>query len=203
MTKRRRMDMKKFKNKKCIIACILITIILAVVIWNNIVLYKDNDRLRKNSVMHMESTWYQIYRFSEIIDKRYIQNNLADGVKFRLYVNQICHSTALRAMPSELTVNMSDLLALAYDPLFANLAGEETPSDREKASELLKAMNDDILLISGSIVDMKDREKEKLLDITSPEHIKVSAQVKEITYKYMKMVDDYFRNLEVENNKPA
>ena len=49
------------------------------------------------------------------------------------------------------------------------------------------------MLISKGIIEMKDNEKEKLLDSTSSEFIKLNTQVKNIADKYTKLVDDYFR----------
>lgn len=108
-------------------------------------------------------------------------------------MNQTCHHFATTGQPNELTVNMRNLLIYTYDPLFADLALEEGPSDEEKASELLKEMNTELLSISKDIIDLEDKEKEKLLNPTTPKFIEINERVKEVAEKYSKKVDDYFR----------
>jgi hypothetical protein len=188
--------MKEFKNKKWSAAAIIMIIILVAAVWNNISLRKENSKFREIAVFHIASDWYEVYRLSELIDKQYIKNNLSEGLRFRLYVNQVCQNNSLRAVPSELNINMSELLVQAYDPLFQSIVGDGNPKDMKKAEELLKSMNKDVMLVSKSLVEMEDSSKEKLMDNTSQEYIKISTQVKDISNKYIKLVDDYFRNSE-------
>lgn len=63
--------------------------------------------------------------------------------------------------------------------MFSDLSLEEGPLNKEEASQLLKDMNDDIMLISRGIIEIEDDEKEKLLDPTSSEFIRVSTQEKD------------------------
>jgi len=182
-----------FREKKWIIGCIAMAVALSLLVINNIVFYKKYNELKKEVINNMNTEWYQLYYLFDMIDKNYIKNNFQDSGKFRLYVNQICHHFSSTGRPNELTVNMRNLLLNAYDSLFADLSLEEGPLNKEKASELLKNMNDELLMISKEIVDMQDNEKEKLLNPKSSEFIEVNTQVKNLTDKYIKAVDDYFR----------
>lgn len=185
--------MKGLGEKKWRIGCIVMAIILSIVIANYVVLYKQNTVLKKEAISNMNAEWYQLYRLSEMIDKYYIKNHFQDSERFRLYVNQTCYHFTLTGRANELAVNMRNLLTLAYDPLFADLSLEKGPLNQEKASELLKDMNDDLMFISKGIIDMQDNSKERLLEATSSEFIAVSTQVKNATDRYTKLVDDYFR----------
>jgi len=102
-------------------------------------------------------------------------------------------SFSLTGRPNELMVNMRNFLLLAYDPLFTDLSLEEGPLNKEKASEILKSMNDELMLISKDVIDMNDDEKEELLNPETSKFIEVSTRVKNVTDKYIKAVDDYFR----------
>ncbi len=179
-------------KKKWIIACIAMAIIMSILIANSVVIYKQNNVLIKEAISNMNAEWYQLYRLSELIDKNYVNNNFLDSKRFQLYVNQTCYHFTLTGRPNELTVNMRNLLTQAYDPLFTDLSLEKGPLNKKEATELLKCMNDDLMLISKSIIDMQDNEKEKLLEPTSSEFIKVGTQVKNVSDKYTKLVDDYF-----------
>ena len=182
------------KERKWMVGCIAMAVILFVLAANNARMYKRNSMLKKEVIGNMNAEWYQLYRLSDTIDKNYIKNDFQDSERFQLYVNQTCHHFSLAGVPNELTVNMRNFLVLAYDPLFADLSLEKGPSNKEKASELLKSMNDELMLISKDIIDMKkDDEKEKLLDPTTSRFIEVNARVKEVAEKYSKEVDDYFR----------
>ena len=88
---------------------------------------------------------------------------------------------------------MRNFLVLSYDPLFTDLSLEKDPLNKEKAIELLKGMNDELMSISKDIIDMKDNEKEKLLNPKTSKFIEVNARVKEFADKYAKAVYDYFR----------
>lgn len=89
---------------------------------------------------------------------------------------------------------MKNLLALAYDPLFADLSLGQSTLNKEEASKLITDMNNAVMLISKDIVNMQDEVKEELLDQTSPEFIKVNTQIENMYAKYIKLVDDYFKN---------
>lgn len=184
--------MKAARDKKWVIECIIIALMLSIAIINSVVLHMQNNILKKEAVSNMNAEWYQLYRLTEIIDKNYIKNNFIDGAKFQLLVNQTCYHFTLTGRPSELTVNMRKLLTQAYDPLFLDLCLEKGSLDKEKASEILKGMNDDLMQISKGIIDMKDNQKEKLLELTSREYIAININVKNIAEKYTKLVDDYF-----------
>jgi len=83
--------MRWFSEKKRMICCIAMTIILLVLIINNIRIYKQNNALKKEIISNMNAEWYQLYRLSEMIDKNYIKNDFQDSERFRLYVNQTCY----------------------------------------------------------------------------------------------------------------
>ena len=184
--------MKWFREKKWMIGCIALAIILLILTVNSVVLYKQIDELKKEAVGNLNAEWYQLYRLSEMVDKYYIVNDFQNPLRYQLFVNQTTHHFTGR--PDVLSVNMRNLLVLAYDPLFSDLSLEEGPLNKEEASKLLKDMNDDIMSFSRGIIDMQDDEKEKLLDSTSSEFIKVSTQVKDAYDKYIKLVDDYFKS---------
>jgi hypothetical protein len=185
---------KKIGDKKWAFMCMVMVIILSLAIINCVVVRMQNNTLKKEAVSHMNAEWYQLNRLSELVDKNYIKNNFVEGVKYQVYVNQVCNHFTLAVTPSELTVNIRHLLIEAYDPLFTDLSLEKSTLNKEKASEILKGMNDSLLLVSKGIIDMQDHEKEKLLEPTSSEYITVNTQVKNMADKYTKLVDDYFRN---------
>jgi len=182
-----------FKERKWMIGYIAMAVILSVLVANNVMMYKQNNALKKELISNMNAEWYQLYRLFDTIDKNYIKNNLQDPENFQLYVNQTCHHFLLTGRPTELTVNMRNFLVLTYDPLFTELSLEKDALKKDKASELLKGMNDELMLISKDIIDMKDDEKEELLNPKTPKFIEVNARVKEVTEKYSKEVDDYFK----------
>ena len=184
--------MNSLGSRKWMMGCIAMAMALIILSGNSIALYKQVDALEKEVVGHITSEWYQLYRLSEMVDKYYIRNNYEDPRRYQLFVNQTAHHFEGRA--DDLSVHMRNLLVLAYDPLFADLSLENGPSNKEEASTLLRAMNDDIMMISRGIVDMQDHEKEKLLDPASSEYMKVSTQVKDASEKYIQLVDDYFKN---------
>jgi TRAP-type mannitol/chloroaromatic compound transport system substrate-binding protein len=184
--------MKGFGEKKWMVGCIAMIAALVVLIANYIVIYKQNNVFKEEAVSNMNAEWYQLYHLSETIDKYYIKNNFKDSERFRLYVNQTCYHFTLAGRPNELNVNMRNLLTQAYDPLFADLYNEKDTLNKEKASEILKGINNDLMLISKGIIDMQDNKKEKLLEPASSEFLKVNTEVKNAADKYTKLVDDYF-----------
>lgn len=184
--------MNGFRKKKWLIGCIAIAIGLLILTVNNIALYKQIDELKKESIGNMNAEWYQLYRLSEMVEKYYVKNDYQNPTRYQLLVNQTAHHFTGRA--DILSANMRNLLVLAYDPLFTDLSLEEGPLNKEEASKLLTDMNGDIMLISRGIIEMEDDEKKKLLDPTSSEFIKVSTQVKDAYDKYIKLVDDYFKD---------
>lgn len=182
-------------EKKRVIGCIAVIVILSVLVANNIRLYKQNNALMEELISNMNTEWYQLYHLFDMIDKYYINNNFQESYKFRLYVNQACHHFSLAGAATELTANMRNLLINCYDPLFTDLSLDEGPLNKDKATELLRGMNNELMLISKEIIDMKDNEKKKLLDPASSKFIEINARVKEVTDKYAKAVDEYFKNL--------
>lgn len=180
------------REKKWKTGFIAMAIVLLILVVNSVALHKKIDELKKESVESLNAEWYQLYRLSEMVDKYYIKNNFEEPIRYQLFVNQTAHHFIGR--PDDLSVNMRNLLVLAYDPLFSDLSLEEGPLNKEEASRILTDMNDDIMSISRGIIDMQDDEKMKLLDPTSLEYIKISTQVKDVYYKYIKLVDDYFKN---------
>ncbi|MDU0328955.1 hypothetical protein RW092_01890 [Paenibacillus sp. 3LSP] len=184
--------MNWLREKKWMLGFIAMAIVLLILAVNSVALYKQIDELKKESVGSLNAEWYQLYRLSEMVDKYYIKNNFENPIRYQLFVNQTAHHFMGR--PDDLSVNMRNLLVLAYDPLFSDLSLEEGPLNIEEASKILTDMNDDIMLISRGIIDMQDDEKLKLLDPTSLEFIKISTQVKDAYDKYIKLVDDYFKN---------
>jgi hypothetical protein len=185
-------SMNWLREKKWMLGFIAMAIVLLILAVNSVALYKQIDELKKESVGSLNAEWYQLYRLSEMVDKYYIKNNFENPIRYQLFVNQTAHHFMGR--PDDLSVNMRNLLVLAYDPLFSDLSLEEGPLNIEEASKILTDMNDDIMLISRGIIDMQDDEKLKLLDPTSLEFIKISTQVKDAYDKYIKLVDDYFKN---------
>lgn len=185
--------MKGFKEKRWKIGCIVMVIILSILTANYVVIYKQYNVFKEEILDDMNSEWYQIYRLFDSIDKYYIQDNFIDTEKFFLYVNQTCHHFAMTGRPYEIAWNMKDLLILVYDPLFQELSNEKDTQNKEKAAELFKDMNDELLIISRSIVEMENYEREKLLDAKSLEYIEVNTQVKNTAEKYKKLLDDYYK----------
>jgi len=182
-----------FRENKWKNGCIVLTAIALIFTVNTIVLYNKNNELKEEYIRKLTAEWYQLYRMTDFVDKYYIKFDFQEPEKFQLYVNQAAYNFNGRA--DDLSVNMRNLLVLAYDPLFKDLAKEEGPANAEEASTLLKEMNDEMLLISKSIIDLSDKEKQKiLLNPKSPEFIKLSTEVKDDYNKYIKLVDDYFRN---------
>src|SRR5690606_2566435 len=186
-------DLNQIRENKWMIGCIAMAIVLLIVSVNSFTLHKKMDELKKEYVGYLNHEWYELYRMSETVEKHYITNDYQEPTRYRLFVNQVAHNFTGR--PDDLSINMRNLLTLAYDPLFLDLSLEEGTLNKEEASTLLKDMNDDIMLISRSIIDMPDDEKENLLlDPTSSEFNKVSTEVKAAYHKYIKLVDNYFRN---------
>jgi hypothetical protein len=183
--------MFEFKENKWKISCITMAVALLIIAVYSVALSKQNNELKREAVNNVYSDWYQLYRLTELVDKNYIQNNFQDPIRFRLYVNQASHHFSSRS--DEITVNMRNLLVIAYDPLFTDLSQEKGPFNLEEATKLLKEMNNEIMLISRSIMRMPDDEKLKLLDQTSAEYMKVNSEVKAISEKYQLLTDDYFR----------
>ncbi|WP_010271858.1 hypothetical protein, partial [Paenibacillus senegalensis] len=159
------------RKKKWMIVFIAMAIVLLILAINSVALYKQIDELKKESLETMNAEWYQLYRLSEMVDKYYIKNNFENPIRYQLVVNQTAHHFMGRA--DDLSVNMRNLLVLAYDPLFSDLSLEEGPLNKKEASKILTDMNDDIMLISRGLIDMQDDEKLKLLDPTSMEFIKI------------------------------
>ncbi len=184
--------MKKIRDKDWKIGCIALFIALSLLLANYVVIYKQNNVLKKDIISSMNIEWYQLYHLSEKIDNYYIKNEFQDSDKYQLYVNQTCYHFESAGSTNELSVNMRNLLVLAYDPLFSDLSVDKGPFNKEEATELFKSMNADIMLISKGIIEMKDSEKEKLLDPSSSEFIKLNTHVKNVSDNYTKLVDDYF-----------
>lgn len=185
--------MKWLGEKKWMIGCIAMGIVLSILTANFVVINKQNNAFIEEAIDNMDAEWNQLYRLSETINKYYITNDFQDSEKFLWYVNRTCYDFKL-GRPHEINWNIHTLLTLAYDPLFKDLALEKGPLNKEKATELFKEMNDEIMIISKSIIEMKDKEKEKLLlEPTSSEFVEVSTKIKSVTDKYEKLVDDYFR----------
>jgi hypothetical protein len=185
--------MKGFKEKRWKIGCIAMAIILSILTANYVVIYKQNNEFKEKILDDMYSEWYQIYRLFDNIDKYYIQDSFIGTEFFFWYVNQTCHHFAISGRPYEIAWNMKDLLILVYDPLFKELSNEKDTQNKEKAAELFKKMNDELLIISRSIVEMEDSEGENLLDTKSQEYIEVNTQVKNTADKYKKLLDDYYK----------
>lgn len=186
--------MKEFKEKRWKIGCIAMAIILTILTINYVVIYKQNNEFKEEILNDMNSEWYQIYRLFDIIDKYYIQDNFMDTKNYLWYVNQTCHHFAMTGIPYEIAWNMKELLILIYDPLFKELNNEKVNLNKEKAIELFKNLNDELLFISRSVVEMEDSEREKLLDRKSQEYIEFNIQVKNIANKYKELSNDYFKN---------
>ncbi|WP_166245454.1 hypothetical protein [Paenibacillus turpanensis] len=187
--------MKWLGEKKWMIGCIAMAFVLLILTANYVVINNQKNELIEETIKNTDAEWIQLYRLSETIDRYYIKNEFQDSEKVLWYVNQTCYHFQMTGRPIELNVNMSNFLILAYDPLFKDLALEKGPLNKEKASELFKEMNDELMVISRGIIDMDDTEKEKLLfDPTSSEFNEVNAQIKSVANKYTKLVDDYFKN---------
>ncbi|QNU66510.1 hypothetical protein EHE19_016870 [Ruminiclostridium herbifermentans] len=184
--------MVKLSSKKSTIICVVMAIFLLISIINSVYLNMQNQKLKKEDVRQMYAEWYEVRRLSEVVDK-YINSGGNDGKKYALFVNHICYHFGSAVSVSELKVNMHNLLTLSYDPLFSNLANVEETLNREKATELLKSMNSDLLTISKNIMEINEEEKEELLDRSSSKYNDVNARVKDLSNKYNKLVDDYFR----------
>ena len=76
--------MRWFGEKKWMIGCIAMAIILSILIVNYVVIYKQNNVLKKETISNMNAEWYQLYRLSEMIDKYYIKNHFQDSESFQL-----------------------------------------------------------------------------------------------------------------------
>lgn len=184
--------MINMRDKKSNIICVVMAIVLLISMIDSVYLNIQNQKLINEDVRQMYSEWYAVYHMSEYVDK-YINSGSNDGERYILYVNQVCHHFQLSVTPSELKDTMSNVLVLSYDPLFSNLTNTEETLNREKAMELLKKINSELLAISKNIMEMNEKEKEKLLDHSSPLYNEVNARVKDFSIKYNKLVDDYFR----------
>lgn len=183
--------MKALLEKKWIIAIIISIVVL--LIANNVYLYKQNTGLKNEAINNMNAEWYQLYYLTENIGKHYINNDFKDPEKFRWYVNQTCQHFRMTGKPNELTVNMGDLLIQAYDHLYSDLSNTNETLNKEKARQIFTSINQELMAISKDILDMQDNDRKKLLDSSSSEFIVVNARVKKATEKYIKMVDDYYR----------
>ncbi len=184
--------MIKLGSIKSNIICIVMAILLLISVINNVYLNMQNQKLKKEDVRQMYSEWYQVFHMADKVDI-YINGGSNGWERYGLFVNQVCYHFQLAAPFSELNSNMHNWLVSSYDPLFTDLAYSGETLNKEKAVELLKAMNSDLLVISKSIVDMNEEEKEGLLDRSSSKYNEVNAGVKELSNKYSKLVDDYFR----------
>ncbi len=184
--------MLELSRKKSTIICALLAIFLLALILNSVLINMQNQRLKNEDIRQMYSEWYELLNMSEVIDK-YINSGSKNGEIYTLYVNHVCYHFGSSVTASELKVNMYDLLVLAYDPLFSNLANAEETLNRERAIELLKKMNSELLAISKNIVEIKEGEKESLLNQSSSQYKEVNVRVKDFSIKYKKLVDDYFR----------
>lgn len=180
-------------SKKSAFICIAMAITLLISVISGIYIYFKYDKLKSEDVRQVYSEWYEIFHLSQSVDK-YINSDGKDGEKYILFVNQICNHFRSAVPANELKVNMSDLLVLAYDPLFSNLANEKETLNKEKALALLKEMNKTLMSISKNVVKMNDAEKEKFLSKSSSQYIKLNAQVKDISHKYQRSVNDYFKS---------
>lgn len=181
-----------FRENKWKIGCIGLAIAVLILSVNSVALSKQNDKHKREIAGSMYTEWYRLFLLTQMVDKHYIKHNFQDPIRYQLLVNHITHYFTGR--PDELTSYMRNLLVLAYDPLFLDLSSDQGPLNKEEAYKLLKAMNDDIMTFSRGFIDMNDDEKEKLLDPDSAESIKLSTQVKEVSHKYIKLVDDYYKN---------
>ncbi len=95
---------------------------------------------------------------------------------------------------TEFQYDKNGRLIRTIDPLFTYMSLEESSLNKEKASKLLEEINSTLMSISKNVVDMKDSEKEKFLDPRSSVYITINTQAKEASEKYVKLVDDYFKN---------
>jgi TRAP-type mannitol/chloroaromatic compound transport system substrate-binding protein len=181
--------MERQRDIKGMFLFIFVSIITLVLGVNNVFLYKQIDELKKDAVQNLTTEYDEIYRLSKIIDEYYIKNDFREANMYRLLVNRTTHNFS-----TLLSKDLKNLLTLAYDPLFADLSLEQDALNKREASQLITEMNNAVMLITKNIVDMKDNEKEKLLDQTSPEFIKVNTQIKNMYARYIKRVDDYFKN---------
>lgn len=179
--------MEKLRNRKWVFLFIFVSITALVLGVHNVFLYKQIDELKKDAVQNLTTEYDEIYRLSKIIDEYYIKNDFREANIYRLLVNRTTHNFS-----TLLSKDLKNLLTLAYDPLFADLSDEQDTLNKEEASKLITEINSAVMLITKNIVNMKDDEKEKLLDQTSPEYIKVNTQIKNMYVKYIKLVDDYF-----------
>ena len=185
--------MKRSGTNKWAILSIILAAALCLASTGYFMALAQNSKLRQEAASHLNAEWYQLYRLSELVDKNFVQRNFSNGTKYQLYVNQACNHFSSGVTPSELSADMRRLLVEAYDPLFTDLSLEKDTLNRDKASEILKDMNDTLFSVAKSIVDMQDRQKEKLLDSNSPEYLVLTKQVKAAAEKYVKLVDDYFK----------
>ncbi len=183
--------MKALLERKWIIVLIISIIILLII--NNVYLYKQNTELKNEAIDNMKDEWYQVYRLTENMDKYYIKNNFKDPEKFRWYVSQTCQHFRMTGKPNELTVNMGDLLIQAYDQLYSDLTNTEETLNKEKATQIFTGINQELMSISKDILDMQDNDRKKLVDTSSSEFIDMNIRVKKAAEKYIKMVDDYYR----------
>ncbi|WP_339241754.1 hypothetical protein MKX40_11900 [Paenibacillus sp. FSL R5-0517] len=181
--------MEKLKNRKLEFLFIFVSIIALILGVHNVFLYKHINELKKDAVQNLTTEYNEIYNLCKTIDQYYIKNDFREASKYRLLVNQTTHNVS-----TLLSKDLKNLLALAYDPLFADLSLGQSTLNKEEASKLITDMNNAVMLISKDIVNMQDEVKEELLDQTSPEFIKVNTQIENMYAKYIKLVDDYFKN---------
>lgn len=186
--------MKKIVGKRVGIVFIIMMIIMFVVIINFVVLHMQYNTLRKEKVTNINFELSEMQRVFEIIDQLYIKRNFEDGAKYHYYVNHVCHHIKYVLPANDLSWNMGRILCEAYDPIFTDLSLEEGTLNKEKATKLLKEINDSLMLLSKDMRDMEVENEDWLLEPTSSEYIEVNKKVIAMTEKYVKLVDNYFVN---------
>ncbi|GKX31973.1 hypothetical protein SH1V18_44530 [Vallitalea longa] len=184
--------MKYIKNsftKNKIILLLIIT--LLIFISSTIILHNRYNKLKNQTLDHINNEWYQLNRMCEIIDKNYINSNSKEAALYRMFVNQLCYNFTPTVITDDLSVNMNRLLIEAYDPLFKNLSYEDEVIDTDEALKLLKEMNNFLYSISHKIVTSENIEW--LIKESSKEHIDLNENVENFTIEYIQLVDDYFK----------
>ncbi len=185
--------MLNFSSKKSTIINILMAVILLITIINSVYLHIKNQNLKDEDTRQIHYEWYAVHDMFKIVDK-YINSGSKNGEKYTLYVNSVCHHFGSVVSASKMNVNMHNLLILSYDPLFSNLAKPEETLNKEEAIELLTKMNSDLLAISKEFVDVNNKpEDSDLYDQSTSQYSKINAKVEEVSNKYQKLVDDYFK----------
>lgn len=150
---------------------------------------KKMDDLRIESKTKVFQEWYPIYRMANYIDNYLLSQEIFENNNgFSLYVNQTCYN-----FPSidSLQSDIYEFLTSCYDVVFRETIRRESISDPQKAIELLKEMNEELLELSRSVIDIDDIEK--IVIRTSPSAAQLRQKAEAMMDKYIYKTESLFK----------